>query len=249
MELGTSNESPITGSPRGGPWGHVLVAASACALTVSIVGSAVFLAHRAYTRYELQGKIRGFLLSIENRSTQELEERITQLEDRPKLVEQILPELAETLRRPRSEEQLCAAIRICKPFIKHKRIVEALMKARMDGRESVAAAAVTALAGLEPPERAAEVLGQCLDDSAGGLMGPAALDRACAGLFGLGREGLEVARKFVGKLSVDRRVWIVRYVNTVGGPHRAAWLELMAADADERVKLAVAEARAPAKQG
>lgn len=246
MQSPTQPDAILPNPPRSGPWGHILVAASACALTVSIVGSAVFLTHRAWSRYELQGKIRDFLISIENRTPDELQQRLDQLGDRPKLVEQMLPELMETLRNPRSEEQLVAVLHIIKPFMKHTRVINALVQARSDRRERIAAAAVDAIAKIDPPTRAADLLGQCLDDATGGTVGPAAVDRACAGLFDLGRDGMDVARTRIGKLSVDRRVWIVKYVNEVGGPYRSAWLDMMAADADERVKLAVAAARAPA---
>jgi hypothetical protein len=244
-----SQADSIDGQPqersRNGPWGHVLVSASACALTVSIVGSAVFLTHRIYTRYQLKGKIREFLAALENRTPQELEERATQIRERPKLVEQMLPELARTLRAARSEEQLCAAIRISGPFLGHKRIRDALFELRSDGRECVAAAAIGALAAIEPPEQAAEVLGRCMEDVPAGVIGPSGLDRLCAGLFQLGRPGLEIMKSHVAKLSVDRRVWLAGFVNHVGGPYRRAWLEMLSADADARVRNAASIALRP----
>src|SRR5262245_29896693 len=106
---------------RGGPWGHLLVSASACVLTVSIVGSGVFLANRLYVRYQTRGLIRDFLSSLENRTPEELDQSIAKLQERPKLVAQMLPEIVGALRNARSEEQLCAVIRVCRPFLNHQR--------------------------------------------------------------------------------------------------------------------------------
>lgn len=239
------SERPAKPRMRGGAWGHVLVSASACLLTVSIVGSAVFLAHRIYNRYAIRGKIHGFLASLENRTPQELHERATQLKERPKLLEEMLPELSKTLRAARSEQQLCAAIQICRPFLGHRRIRDALFELRADGRECVAGAAVGELAAIEPPEQAADALGRCMDDVPAGVIGPAAVDRVCAGLFQLERVGLEAMRKHVSKLSVDRRVWLASYVNQVGGPYRRAWLEMLSADGEARVRDAAVRAMHP----
>lgn len=232
---------------RGGPWGHFLVSASACILTVSIVGSGVFLVNRIYTRYEFRSRIREFLGSLENRTQQELEQSAAKLQERPKVVEQMLPELTATLRSARSEEQLCAAIRISRPFLGHKRIREALYELRADGRERVAATAIETLGGIEPPEQACEVLGRCLDDVSAGVLGPAATDRLCASLFELGTPGLSEIRSRLAKLSIDRRVWLVGYVATIGGPHRQAWLEMLKGDTEPRVQAAANQALAPAK--
>jgi hypothetical protein len=223
----------------------VLVSASACLLTVSILGSAVFLTHRIYSRYAMRGKIQAFLISLENRTPEELQERIAQLKERPKLMEEILPELHKTLRAARSEQQLCAAIKLCRPFLKRRRIRDALFELRSDGRECVAAAAIGELGAVDPPEQAASVLGRCLEDAPAGAIGPAGLDRACAGLFQLEKAGLETMKTNLGKLSVDRRVWLVGYVNQVGGPYRRPWLEMLAADSDTRVREAAARAQRP----
>jgi hypothetical protein len=220
----------------GGPWGHVLVSASACVLTVSIAGSAVFLTHRLYSRHELRGKVRAFIASLENRTPQELADRVAQLKQRPRLTPHLLPEVTAALRRSRSEQQLCAAIQISRAFLDHKRVVDALVDLRGDGREIVAAAAVGVLAELAPAERAASVLGQCLADAPAGGVGASAIDAACAGLYQMGGPGLAEAKRHLPGLTIDRRIWLAGYVHHAAGPHRRTWLEMLAADPDERVK-------------
>jgi len=238
------NDRPPS-APRGGAWGHIIVSASACILTVSIVGSAVFLVHRIYARYELRGKIREFLASLENRTPQELEERALKLKERPKLMDQMLPELSQTLRAARSEQQLCAAIQISRAFLGHKRIRDALFELRADGREGVAAAAVSALGKIDPPDQAAQILGRCMEDVPAGAIGPAALDQLCAGLYSLDAAGLETMKKHVTKLSIDRRIWLAGLVSQLEGPGRRPWLDMLAADADPRVKAAAELAQRP----
>lgn len=225
---------------RGGPWGHLLVSASACLLTVSIVGSGVFLANRLYVRYQTRGLIRDFLSSLENRTPEELDQSIAKLQERPRLVAQMLPEIVGALRNARSEEQLCAVIKVCRPFLNHQRVRDALFELRGDGRESVSAAAVWALSKAEPPDHAAQFLGRCLDDVPAGVLGPAAVDRLCSGLYELGSTGLVVLRPKLTNLPVDRRIWLVGYVASAGGPDREAWLRMLQSDPESRVR-AVAE--------
>ena len=232
---------PQRTSPRGGPWGHLLVSVSACILTVSIVGSGVFLAHRIYVRYQTRGLIRDFLASLENRNSQELEESIAKLRERPRLVEQMLPEMARALRMAHSEEQLCAVIKVCQPFLSHRRVRDALFELRADGRESVAAAAITALSQVQPPEQAAEILGRCLDEVPAGVLGPSAVDRLCSGLYELGPRGLEITRAKLANLPTERRIWLVGYVRGQMGPQQGEWLRMLLADPEERVR-AVARA-------
>lgn len=239
--LSTVQDSP-TGSHRpGGIWGHVLVSVSACVLTVSIVGSAVVLVYKGYQRYELKTKVRNFIDSIENRSPQELAERSAELRDRPKVARYVLPELRRTLAGARSEKQLCAAIEISRGLLNHSSVERALFELRRDGRESVAASATSALANLEPPSRAAEVLGECIKGGATGEVGEAVIDEACAGLFRLGDNGTEVMKKHVDQLSADRRDWLAKYVVSVGGPGCDAWLRMLGKDPASFMKTATTQ--------
>jgi len=230
------NSQKVVTRGGAGPWGHVLVSASACVLTVSILGSAVFLTHRLYSRHLLRQKVREFISSLDNRSPEELADRALQLKLRPKLAAHFLPEIAASLNAARSERQLCAAIQLSEAFLEHKRIRNALLGLRSDARENVAAAAVRALAQLQPPAEAAAVLGRCLEESRSGAVGPAAVDEAIAGLFHLGQPGLDEMKARLPLLSPDRRVWIAGYVNAAGGPYRRGWLELLGADPDKRVQ-------------
>ncbi len=233
---GMQEERAGIGGKSGGIWGHLLVSASACLLTVSIIGSAVVLIYKGYSRYELKAKVRTFISSLENRTQEELDERAAQLKERPKLAEHVLPELRRTLANATSERQLCAAIEISRAFLQNTRIERALFELRRDGRECVAGSAVHALTGLQPPEHSAEVLGKCLEGAESKLVVEAVIDEACAGLFALGEPGLEQIRKRLPDLSPERRAWLVGYVNAVGGPYRIRWLELLKADSDPAVR-------------
>ncbi len=225
--------------------GHFLVSASACLLTVSIVGSAVVLAYRGYKRYDMRAKVRSFVATLENRDPQELAERTLELRARPLVAEQVLPELRRSLAESRSEEQLCAVVALSRAFVSHASIRSALSSLRRDGRERVAAAAVEALSAIEPPEEAAEALGECLSASSAGEITEAAVDEACAGLFRLGDAGLGEMRRRMGELSPDRRNWLIGYVDSVGGPYRRLWLEMLAEDADAGVRARAAMALRP----
>src|SRR5438874_13652438 len=105
MESNQDRQHPLSSDQqsglRGGPWRHLLVSASACVLTVSIVGSGVFLANRLYVRYQTRGLIRDFLSSLENRTPDELDQSIAKLQERPRLVAQMLPEIVGSLRNAR----------------------------------------------------------------------------------------------------------------------------------------------------
>lgn len=227
-----------------GFWGRVLVAVSACVLTVSIVGSAAFLWFRIQERREIRARVQGFITSLENRTDAELADRAAQLHEKPKVAEFVLPEIRHALRASRSEDQLCAVIRLCEAFVDRREIETALFELRGDRREVVAGAAVDALAKVQPAERAAELLGQCVAGSASGETVPAGVDSACAGLFRLGAAGRVEIEKRLESMTTDRRRWLVKYVNEVGGPYRESWLKLLGEDADAGVREAVARAMA-----
>jgi hypothetical protein len=236
LVISDSKGSGEASGRSGGIGGHLLVSASACLLTVSIVGSALFLIYKTYQRYETKSKVRAFIESLENRTQDELDDRVKQLRERPKLAEYVLPELRRTLASANSERQLCAAIEVARAFLDNPRIGRALFELRRDGRESISGDAVRALAGLQPPEHAADVLGKCLEGADSGQVVEAVIDQACAGLFSLGEPGLKHMRGRVAGLSAERRVWLVGYVNTVGGPYRVNWLEMLRSDPNETVR-------------
>lgn len=225
-------------------WGHLLVSASACLLTVSILGSAVVLGYKAYRRYEMKSRVRGFISSLENRTPEELADRAEELKQRPKVAQYILPELKRAIANARSEGQLCAAIEISRAFISHHSIERALFELRRDPRETVASLAVSVLAQAQPPEHAAKLLGECLDGANAGEVADAVVDEVCAGLLRLGEPGLAEMKTRIGLLGPDRRVWIAGYVNAVGGPYRRLWLDMLLADAEPRVRDAAAKALA-----
>lgn len=228
--------------PSSGVWGHLLVSASACLLTISILGSAVVLGYKGYRRYELKTKVRGFISSLENRTPEELAERADELRQRPKVAQHVLPELKRALANARSERQLCATIEISRAFLTHRSVEGAIFDLRQDPRESVAAMAVSVLGDIQPPERAAEVLGNCLDGADAGLVADAVVDEACAGLLKLGEPGLAEMRRRIAGLATDRRIWLAGYVNAVGGPYRRLWLEMLEQDSEPGVRDAATKA-------
>lgn len=225
------SSNPATTPRRDTFAGHVLVAVSACILTVSIVGSAVFLIWKSYDRHERRQKIRAFIVSLENRSPAELDQDAQGLLARPTLAQHFVPELLDGMAHPRSERHLNAMIRVSRAFLQHQRVQRALFDIRDDRRESVAAEAVSVLSEVQPPERAAGWLARCLDAGA-----YAVVDEACAGLLRLGDPGNKELTARLPSLSPDRRVWLARYAAATGGDAARYWLELLRKDADPRVR-------------
>ena len=209
----------------------------ACVLTVSIAGSAVFLAWRAYSHHQLKKDLEVIISSLENRTAAELEDRVTLLKARPKLAAYVLPEVAGSMVASRSERQQWATIQISRAFLDNPQIEKALLQLRHDARENIAAAAVEALSELEPPSRAAKVMGQCLVEGQA-----AAADEACAALYRLGSAGRAEMERRLPEISVGRRIWLVRYIVAVEGPHQHVWLRMLSADQEERVRTAADEA-------
>jgi hypothetical protein len=220
-------------------------------LTVAVAGSGVYLAWRAIERHRLNVQVRNFISSLENRTGQELEERAAQLKAQPKVARYVLPEIRQSLRGAASEQQMCAAIQISRPFVDDGKVGKVLFRLRRDPRESVAAAAVEALSRMSPGEAAAATLGACLEETGGEPPAAAVVDEVCDGLVRLGAPGLEEMKKRKGLLSADRRVWLVRYVSETSCRDREGWLEMLRGDDDAAVKAAAAEAllRADAEGG
>ena len=228
---------------REGVWlGDVLVAACACLLTVAILGSGVYLTWKLLERRAVNTSVRSFVSSLQNRSPGELEERAAELKKKPKVAKYVLPEIRRTLRTANSEQQMCAAIQIARTFVDDRSIRRALVRLRNDEREAVAAAAVEALGGVDPPELAASLLGECLTGESDTTMSPAVIDEACAGLIRLGPAGRAEMQKRLASLSVDRRVWIARYLKEADVRDRSDWLALLRSDGDEKVRNAAQEA-------
>lgn len=232
------------GRKKGGWLGDVFVAACACALTVSIVGSAVYLSWRLYNRHHYSDLAAQFVASLQNRTPAELEKQVDDLKARPKVARYVLPELRNALRQNRSEQDVCAVIRISGAFVDDNKIRDALFRLRRDPRESVAANAVEALKGVQPAADAAALLGECLEPYDDVAAAPAVVDRVCAGLIDLGPQGLSEMKRRISRLSVNRRIWLVGYVNHANPPNRLAWLEMLAADKDESVRSAASVALA-----
>jgi len=233
-----SGRSGSTGSGPSDLWGHVLVSLCACVLTVSIVGSAVFLVWRVHDRRQLKARVKTFVSSLEDRTPEELAARANRLKAHPKVARFVLPELSKSIAGARSEQQQWSAIEVSRAFLANKKVRKTLLGLRGDLRERIAAAAVRALGETEPPERAAELMGQCLADARTG----AAIDEACVALYRLGEVGRKEMSKRLSDLPVGRRIWLVGYVDWKGGPGRRDWMKMLAADEDSAVRGAATEA-------
>lgn len=219
--------------PKEGSWiGPLLVAVTACVLTVTILGSIGILGWRFNEKRQLQNRVRSFVSSLQNRNADELAERAESLKERPKVARYVLPEIQRAIATAPSEQQKWSAIRVAEAFIEHPPIQESLFELRSSPLERIAAEATRVLSHIEPTERAAEKLGQCLADANCG----AARDEACAGLIRLGDAGLAEMKSRLNSMSVGRRQWLVRYVNEQGGPQRTPWLQMLAGDDDNTVR-------------
>lgn len=219
-------------------WSHVFVSLCACVLTVSIVGSVVFLVWRVHDRRQLKARIKTFVSSLEDRTPEELAARANRLKAHQKVARFVLPELSKSIAGAGSEQQQWSAIEVSRAFLSDKKVQKTLMGLRGDLRERIAAAAVRALGESDPPEHAVELMGQCLADARTG----AAIDEACAALYRLGAVGLKEMNKRLSDLPVGRRIWLVGYVDWIGGPARHGWMTMLAADNDAAVRSAAAEA-------
>lgn len=232
------------GAPRKGIGGDILVAVSACILTVSIAGSAVYLGYRAYDRRIQQERVDAFVNSLEHRTAAELEADAAQLHSKPKLAKYVLPRILASIRTENDERRQIASMRIAWAFLDNPKVRRTLHDMRASPRESVAAAAVEALAHITPPAEAAQALGDCLDVSTG-----AVVDAVCAGLVSLNEHGREVMKLKLGSFTVDRRIWIAGYIASHVVDNRDKWLDLLGGDSDLRVKEAVEAARQAPQPG
>lgn len=236
------DRSPGGAVTHSGIGGHILVAAGACVLTVTIVGSAAFLAYRVYDRYQLRAQVRDVVDSLQNRSPAELAEKAALIKKHPKAATVVLPEILRSLRQSKSEQQQCSAIQVLRAFANHKRVQKTLFRLRKDPRESVAAAAVQALGYGEPPERTIAMMGRCLEDAKAGAVVDAVIDEACACLYRQGEMGRREMEQKLPMLSVGRRIWLVGYVDATRGPSHKAWLDMLRKDSSEDVRAAAKQA-------
>ena len=175
----------VDSNKKAGWFGPVLVATTACILTVTILGSIGILGWRFYERRQLQQRVRDVVSSLQNRKPEELAEKAEQLKERPKVARYVLPQIREAIVRAPSEQQQWSAIRIAEAFIHERSVEKSLFRLRKSPKERVAAEATRILSLVQPPTRAAERLGACLVDAQCG----AVRDEACAGLVRLGEVG------------------------------------------------------------
>jgi HEAT repeat protein len=184
-------------------WAHLAVAAAACALTLSIVGSLAFFGVRYLRDLNDREKILLFVGSLEHRTPEDLAEVAQQLQRRPGVARRVLPAVLASVSRTESARRQLAAIRLCRVFVDDPRVERALFQLRHSPSDLVAGQAVDALRDIRPPQRAAEKLVQCLDAAS-----PAVVDVVCVGLLDLGEQGVAALAEVTSRLSLERRIWL-----------------------------------------
>ncbi len=219
----------------GGLAGHLVAAALACALTVSIVGSIAYLGIDYYRKREERQRISDFVSALEHRSPQELSTIVDELKKRRGLASRVIPTVLRTAKRDGSHQRQVAAVEVSEAFIDEPGVEDAFFALRLSRDEVVAAKSVAALARLAPPERAVRRLVECLDAPA-----PIVADAACCGMVDLGDPGATALRSSLGKFDVERRIWVAGLLADRKPPGAASLLEGMLSDSDVRVRQAAA---------
>lgn len=217
------------------------VAALACGLTVCILGSAAFLVwHRARNRTE-DMRIERFIDSLALRTASDIAERAALLRENPDEAHRVVKAVMRELRRNPTPRMRLACVRLAQAFAGHDaRVAERLFELRALPDETVAAEAIGALVALQPPQRAADYLARCLDDSPTS----AVIDVVGDGLLRLGPVGRDALRPRLHRLSADRRIWLARLIAHRSPTDAATWLDLLGRDGDPQVQAAVRELRA-----
>jgi hypothetical protein len=225
--------------------GHVVAGVVACALTVSIVGSAAYLGIRTYRQREERARIGAFVAALEHRNREELKHVVDELRKRPGLAGRVVPTVLRAARRDGSPSRQLAAVEVAAAFADDERVEQALVDLRLSRNDVVAARAVEALGRVDPPARAAARLAECLDTPS-----QAAIDAACVGLVGLGGAGATMLKDNLSKLDPERRVWLCGLIVELRPGTAAELLGALQADPDERVRAqATAAAAALASSG
>lgn len=197
----------------------------AFALTVSILGSLGYLAFRRLEESQEEARVRAFVEGLTFRSQAELHEGVEFLLERPALARRVLPVVVQRARRAELPATTrLAAVRVAREFVRREpRIARALFRLRESPDEYVASEAVLALGEVQPPEDAAELLGQCLT----GNVSPSVVDAACDRLIRLGLPGRQALAARIDRLSAERRAWIMGLVSDRGLSDASAWVQLL----------------------
>ncbi len=212
------------------PW---FVAGLACVLTVGIAGSAAFLVLHWIEQSRWELRIQRFVEGLQFRTPAELAASVHQLKQRPALAERVLPVVLRRARHSSAPPPLrLAALRVARAFIGNdERIARVFFRLRNLPEEYLAAEAVEGLAGLQPPAKAADMLGRCLQEEG---VSAAVVDVVCERLISLGGDGRVAMSQHLVHLSADRVRWIVGLVNHRRPPDADEWLIMLAQEADRR---------------
>ena len=233
-----------TVTPRKSGWlGPIFVTVASAILTITILGSAVYLGVRFYEKRRRETEIQSFVHSLPNRSPDELAAQAEQLQQRKGVRRYLLPEIQRTMLTGPTEQQRWSAVRISEAFLESKGIRKTLVRISTlppeSVQERVAAEATRVLGKVRPPEEAARLIRSCLSANSC----PAVVDEVCAALFGLGPVGLETAKACSMELSEGRKLWLVRYISEQGDIERQReWLNWLAANDHAAVAKAATDA-------
>jgi len=214
-------------------------------LTITILGSAVYLGVRFYEKKRREREIQNFVQALPNRSPAELAEQARELHQRKGVQQYLLPEIRRTMLAGQTEQQRWSAIRISEAFLESNGIRKTLGRIAGYPQERLAAEATRVLSQAKPPETAAELMTTCLKDA----ICPAVVDEACAAFYRLGDVGLNSIQQCADELSIGRKLWLVRYVSEQGdSDQQRQWLGWLAKAADESVQQAAQAAIAKLDQ-
>lgn len=233
-------------SPAARDWrhmlGHIVAGTLACALTVSIVGSAAYLGIDSYRKREERKRVGEFVAALEHRNRDEISHIIDELKKRPGLAGRVVPTILRAAQREGTPTRQLAAVEVAAAFIDDARVEKALVGLRLTRNEVVAARAIEALSRVQPPSQAVTRLTECLDTPS-----PAAVDAICFGLVNLGSAGAAALKDNINKLDPERRVWLCGLIAELRPANAIDLLRPLAADPDARVRARAVEAAASLK--
>jgi len=213
--------------------GPVFVMLASTVLTITILGSAVYLGVRFYEKKRREREIQNFVQALPNRSPAELAEQARELQQRKGVQQYLLPEIRRTMLAGQTEQQRWSAIRISEAFLESKGVRKTLRRTARLPQERLAAEATRVLSRAKPPEAAAELMTTCLKDA----ICPAVVDEACAAFYDLGEVGLNSITQCADELSSGRKLWLVRYVaEQERTDNQQQWLAWLSKASDEAVQ-------------
>jgi len=225
--------------------GPIFVMLASTILTITILGSAVYLGVRFYEKKRREREIQNFVQALPNRSPAELAEQARELQQRKGVQQYLLPEIRRTMLAGQTEQQRWSAVRISEAFLESKGVRKTLSRIAAFPQERLAAEATRVLSRAQPPELAAELMTNCLKNA----ICPAVVDEVCAALYDLGEVGFNSITQCSDELSVGRKLWLVRYVSEQErSESQQKWLAWLSKASDDAVQQAARDSIAKLNQ-